>query len=371
MKVVCDTCNIQADLIPQQFCCDCGGAFEFIARDDFDPISILDSDYSVWRYRHLLPLDFSEPRVCLGMGWTPLVRLDLNGREVLLKLDFLSPTGCYKDRGTTVVINILSHAGVKTIVDDSSGNAGASVSAYANAAGMRADIFVPAHASAAKKSQIAMYGATVHPVAGPRAKTTEAALNAIDGERVYASHAYHPGFLLGQQTAAWELWEQLGGRPPDWMIIPLAQGGNLLGYWFGFRRLLWAGVIDQMPRLVAVQSDQVAPLARAYERGLDDVPPVSPGKTIAEGIAVSNPIRGKRLLQAIRETEGLVVEVSDPDVLDAQGRLARHGIWVEPTSATVLAAYRKLEAQIDPSDSVMLALTGSGLKSPATFDELS
>ncbi len=165
----------------------------------------------------------------LGAGGTPLLPVVVGGRQVLVKLEYFAPTSSFKDRGTAVMINILAHQGVTHVADDSSGNAGASVAAYASRAGMQAHIFVPTYASPAKQAQIAVYGAKVRPIPGPRENAKLAALEAIKQGIVLASHAYHPGFLLGQQSVAWELWEQLEGRAPDWYVVPVGQGVHLLG----------------------------------------------------------------------------------------------------------------------------------------------
>lgn len=362
MKIHCPGCGEHGTLSPGRWRCDCGAAWEPVERADFDPQSIDASDYSVWRYGRLLELDFDRPSARLNAGWTPLVPLSFDGRRVLFKLEYLSPTSSFKDRGTAVMINVLAHQGVNHVVDDSSGNAGASVAAYAARAGMRAEVFVPAHASPAKRAQIAVYGAEVRPIPGPRINAKLAAWDAVDHGAVYASHANHPGFLLGQQTAAWELWEQLG-HAPDWIVVPVGQGVHLLGYWLGFRRLRAAGLIDRLPRLVAVQPALLAPLCQALEAGLDTVPAVEPTlPSVAEGLALPLPLRGSRLLQAIRDTDGTCVAVEEDAILLSQQELAHRGLYVEPTSATALAALAAILPQIGPDDTVVVPLTGSGLK---------
>jgi threonine synthase len=284
-------------------------------------------------------------------------------RHILFKAEYMAPTASFKDRGTSAMINILAYQGVTHVADDSSGNAGASVAAYAARAGMHAEIFVPAYASPAKQAQIVVYGADVNPVPGPRANAKLAAFEAAERGVALASHAYHPGFLVGQQSVAWELWEQLGRRAPDWYVVPVGQGLHLLGVWLGFRRLRAAGLVHKLPRLVAVQATNLAPLCRAYDAGLDHVPAVAPTTpSVAEGLAINEPARGRRLLQAVRETGGTCVSVQDDAILDAQDRLARRGLFVEPTSATVVAALDLLLPQAAPDDTIVVPLTGSGLK---------
>jgi threonine synthase len=239
-----------------------------------------------------------ETRLSLSAGWTPLVQLQSLDRSIWLKLDFLTPTGSFKDRGTELMMNVLAREGVARIADDSSGNAGASVAAYAACAGIQSEISVPSHVSPTKQAQIAVYGAHVHSVQGPRDNARLAAWDPVANGAFLASHAYHPGFLLGQQSIAWEVWEQMGREVPDWLIVPLGQGVHLLGAWLGFRRLRAAQVVDRIPRLVGVQSELLAPVAEALAASLDRVPPVEPrGTSIAEGLAIASPVRGKRVLQ--------------------------------------------------------------------------
>jgi threonine synthase len=313
----------------------------------------------------LYGLGFHEPAVRLGAGGTPLLPVRLAGREVLVKLEYLAPTASFKDRGTALMVNLLAHQGATRIADDSSGNAGASIAAYAARAGMVAEIYVPAHASPAKQAQIAVYGAEVRPIPGPRVNAKVAVLEAAKRGVVLASHSYHPGFLLGQQSLAWELWQQLGRRAPDWYVVPVGQGVHLLGVWLGFRRLRAAGLVDRLPRLVAVQAKRLAPLCDAFEAGLERVPAVEASETsVAEGLAIAEPVRGRRLLQAVRETEGTCVAVEEEAILEAQERLARQGFYVEPTSATAVAAAETLARAgvAGAGETVVVPLTGSGLK---------
>jgi len=363
MKVFCPECGAQDTLAPDRWRCPCGGAWEAEERTDFDPVLIDRSDASVWRYRKLYGLDFDRPTVRLGAGGTPLLPVVLDGREVLVKPEYFSPTGSFKDRGTSVMINILAHQGVTHVADDSSGNAGASVAAYAARAGMRAEIFVPAYASPSKQAQIAVYGAEVRPIAGPRQNAKLAALEATKRGMVLASHAYHPGFLLGQQSVAWELWEQLGARAPDWYVVPVGQGVHLLGVWLGFKRLQAAGLVKRAPKLAAVQSELLAPLVDAYEAGLDTTPGVEPTRpSIAEGLAIAAPVRGRRLLQAVRESGGTCIAVAEDAIKAGQLKMAHQGLYAEPTSSVVVAALPQVYALAGPDEVIVLPLTGSGLK---------
>jgi hypothetical protein len=201
-----------------------------LARGDIET-----SRYSVWRYARGLRVA-AEHAVSLGEGWTPLVAGDFGGTPVLYKLEFVMPTGSFKDRGTTVMVSYLKSRGIDRVLEDSSGNAGASLAAYAAAAGMRCRILVPQTASYPKIAQIAATGADVVTVEGSRQDVADAALRQ-SAEIFYASHNWQPFFVEGVKTLAYELWEQLGFRAPDNVVVPLGYGSNVLGCDRGFAEL--------------------------------------------------------------------------------------------------------------------------------------
>ena len=360
MQVICPECGQEEQLVPQHWRCDCGGAFEPIPARLF---VVNPPDSSLWRYHRMFGVDFDVPHISMGNVCTPLLPPQIHDRHVNFKLEYISPTGSFKDRGTAVMINILAHQGARHVIDDSSGNAGASVAAYAVRAGMSVDIFVPAYASPAKQSQIAIYGVTIHPIPGPRVAAKQAALEAAVGEAVLASHAYHPGFLAGQQTVAWEIWEQLGGRVPDWYVVPVGQGVHLLGAWLGFSLLKRVGLTHKVPRMVAVQPKLLAPVKRALDLSLNDIPVAEAHQpSLAEGLAIASPVRGKRILQAIRESHGDCVTVEEDQILSAQKQAAQLGFYIEPTSAAAIAALDTVFQMARPEDCIVVPLTGSGLK---------
>ncbi len=363
MKIYCPDCGTEAELSPERWRCDCGGAWEPVQPGPFASDLIDESEQSVWRYRRLYGLDFAEPSFRMGAGWTPLLPVEIDGLAVRVKPEYFAPTASFKDRGTELMINILANQGVTRVAEDSSGNAGASVAAFAARAGMQAEIFVPAHASPAKQAQIGVYGAHVNPVPGQRMNAKKAAIASVESGAVYASHAYHPGFLLGQISIAYETWEQLGRRAPDWYVAPVGQGVHLLGAWLGFCRLHEAGLIERVPRMVGVQAGLLAPLCRAFEAGLDSVPEIEPeGTSLAEGLAINPPVRGRRLLQAVRESRGTCVQVTEEEILRARDRMAGLGFYIEPSSAVVVAALPRVRALSQPGETIVLPLTGSGLK---------
>jgi threonine synthase len=363
MRVVCNDCGKLTDFTLDAWRCTCGGAWEPADQPIFDIKKINPAVTSIWRYGELLGLDVIKPYKDMGVGWTPLVPIMLYGKQVHLKLEYLMPTGSFKDRGINPMVNQLVHMGVKSMVEDSSGNAGASLAAHGARFGIQTQIFIPEYASPFKQHQIALYGVEMIKIAGSRKDTEVAAQDAVGSGRTYASHAYQPAYLAGQMTATFEVWEQLGKKAPDWILCPVAQGGQFLGFWFGFTSLLAAGLIDRLPRLVAVQSARIAPLYQAWKAGLDDVPGIEPnGQTIAEGVSIAKPVRGKRLLQAVRESDGLVMAINEEEIMLGQQLLAHKGFYVEPTSALVMAALKILVMENKQVTNVLLTLTGNGLK---------
>ena len=363
MRVRCFDCGTETEFSLFRWRCECGGAWEPASSPAFDLSKIVAEDYSLWRYGKLFGLDLEKPLKRMGVGWTPLAPIRLFDRKVFLKLEYLSPSGSFKDRGVSAMVNQLAFMGAKMLVEDSSGNAGASLAAHAARFGIRSQIFVPDYASKNKISQIAVYGAEVKKIEGVRKDVEKAAQASVRGEKVYASHAYNPAYITGQMSAAWELWEQLGRKVPDWIISPVAQGGQFLGFWFGFKSLHDAGLINRLPRLVVVQSAKIAPIYHAWKADLDQVHEVEVTEpTVAEGVAISKPARGKRLLDVLRETKGKVLAIDDNQIMDAQKNLAAKGYFIEPTSALPVAGFRRLLTEIQDNEIIVIPLTGNGLK---------
>ena len=242
----------------------------------------------IWRYRSSFVLPEGAPVVSLGEGHTPLIWYQVFGHPVGFKLEFLNPTGSYKDRGSAVLLSFLRSRRVTQAVEDSSGNAGASFAAYAAASGVQAAVYVPDYASGAKLAQIAAYGAEVYQVAGTRTQTTEAALKAVKHDVAYASHAFMPFGLAGYATLAYELYQQTGGAPGT-VITPVGQGGLLLGIGRGFAALQQAGLVERLPKIIGVQALACAPLWALFTYGPDGLSMVSEGSTLAEGVRVRHP----------------------------------------------------------------------------------
>jgi threonine synthase len=320
------------------------------------------SERSLWRYRAALPLPCANP-ISMGEGMTPLIPRTVHGARVLLKCDFMNPTGSFKDRGASVMLSLLREQGIAHVLEDSSGNGGAAVAGYAAAGGMRATIMTPASTSPGKTVQMRAYGAEIRLIPGSRQDTADAAVEAA-GSIFYASHNWHPFFLHGTKTLAYELWEDLGFRAPDNIVTPCGAGSNVLGCAIGFAELLRSGEIAKPPRIFAVQPANCGPIAASFLAGTDGpvATPIEP--TIAEGTAIAQPLRRHEVIAALRDTRGGAVLVPETDIEAALLELARTGIYVEPTSAQVVAGFARLlaEGTIGPEETTVLVLTGSGLK---------
>ncbi len=320
---------------------------------------------SLWRYAESLPLH--DPSVSLGEGRTPLVAL----RDgISAKLDFLMPTLSFKDRGAALLAELALRLAPRRVIADSSGNAGTAVAAYCARAGLPCTVYVPQGTSPKKLEQIGAHGARVEVVPGDREATAEAARAAADEPGTfYASHVYNPYFLHGTKTYVHELWEDLEGRLPDVLVLPVGNGTLLLGAALAVEELHTAGLIDRRPALYAVQAAAVAPLAEAWQREAEELSdtPSAAAPTLAEGIAIPRPPRARQILRAVRASGGTFLTVTEDQIRDAQRDLAARGLYVESTGVACWAAVRDHEAfSPDAGRSAVVPLCGAGLKTGLT-----
>lgn len=306
------------------------------------------SGHGLWRYRADL-LIRGDP-VTLGEGATPIVPYD----KYLLKLEGISPTGSFKDRGAATAITAARAAGAQTVVEDSSGNAGTAIAAYAAAAGIKARIFAPDDIVAVKARAIQVLGAELIKVSGPRSAVTAATVAA--GREAYdAGHARDDAFLEGTKTIAYELFEELGETLTD-VVTPVGQGTVLIGLAMGFADLVSAGRMERAPRLHGVQSEACAPLVRGATIGRPA--PVVPQPSIADGIRIPEPTRAERSYAAVRYSGGRWIAVSEDAIERAWRQAASVGLLMEPTSAAAIAGARVLNL---PAGAILI-ITGSGMK---------
>ncbi|WP_422096019.1 threonine synthase [Variovorax sp.] len=336
-----------------------------ISRDDIDT-----RVRSLWRYRAALPVAIEQP-ASLGEGCTPLVQKRWGGLEPFFKLEWFNPTCSFKDRGAAVMMSFLRQIGVDAVLEDSSGNGGAAIAASGAAAGLRVKVLAPAYTPAPKVAQIRAFGAEVQLVPGPREASEEEAVRQ-SSEIFYASHNWHPFFLQGTKTLAYELWEDLGFEAPDNVIIPAGAGSNVLGCHIGFQELLAAGQIRRLPRIFVAQPLNCSPIDASFTAGVETLVERAVAPTIAEGTAIKRPVRLREILQALRETRGGTVALTEEQIAAAVRRLAATGLYAEPTSSSAAAAIELLEqrGEIRAGEKTVVLLTGTGLKSTQFMTEL-
>lgn len=358
---------------PITYCTKCGSPLSFY----YDPKELSPSvtkedlpgrETSMWRFKEFLPIN-SLP-VSLGEGWTPLVQsrhyLQRQKSRLLFKLEFLNPSGSFKDRGTSVSSTKIMEWGLNRVADDSSGNAGASLAAYSAKAGVESIIYVPANASGEKIVQIQSYGGKLKKVPGPRENAAkQIKLDCRKQNLYYVSHNLSPYFQAGMKTIAYEIAEQLHWSAPDHVVMPLGGGALFTGTFKGFRELYQLGWIEEIPKLHAIQSETCCPIVSAFEDEKAKVEKVEPRPTVAEGIHISNPSRGQEILEDIRISGGQALVVKEKDILKNHARLAqKEGIFCEPTSAAVMAGVSLLadRGRFNEGETVVAPITGIGLK---------
>jgi threonine synthase len=358
-RLLCETCGEQFSSSEPRWCCTCGGLLSLDFRARFPRERIKNRKPTLWRYREALPIDDDQYIVSFDEGCTPLIEEEVFGQKVLLKLDYLFPSGSYKDRGASVLVSKIKELGINTVVEDSSGNAGAAIAAYCAKASIACHVYVPQQSSPGKLLQIKGYGAHLHAIHGSRELTAQAAVRHAQ-TTYYASHYWNPYFFHGTKTCIFEIVEQLQWNAPDILIVPVGNGTLLYGCFLGLRELQQEGIIEKMPKIIGVQAKNCAPLAYAWNHQGDIQAYPTTKKTIAEGIAITNPPRIRTILQAVRATHGEIITVNEKEILEAHRLIWRKGYCIEPTSAVGLAALDKYHRR--SNQLMVIPLTGHGLK---------
>ncbi len=321
------------------------------------------------RYHDLLDLPHKHQPVTLNEGDTPLIPLPRLGAELgcqlFAKFEGLNPTGSFKDRGMTAAMTEAAASGAKTVICASTGNTAASAAAYAARAGLRCVVLIPeGKVAVGKLAGAVAYGADVIQIQG----SFDDALSLVRqiGERLPIAivNSINPHRIQGQKTGAFEIIDQLGGRAPDWMCLPVGNAGNITAYWLGYREYHAAGKAPNLPRLLGVQAAGSAPLVLGH--------PVDQPETVATAIRIGRPARGEEALLAAEESRGAIVAVSDDHILSMQKRLASEGVWCEPASAAGAAGLLQ-ETGAGRMDvrglTVVCVVTGHGMKDPAIVTE--
>ncbi len=319
------------------------------------------------RYREFLPVSELTPVVTLLEGNTPLLPAPRLAEAtdprltIYLKCEGFNPTGSFKDRGMTMAISKALEAGSRAVICASTGNTSASAAAYAARAGIKAVVMVPRGAVAiGKLSQAAIHGATVLMVDGSFDQALALVTEIAEKHPVTLVNSLNPFRLEGQKTAAFEVVDQLG-RAPDYHLIPVGNAGNITAYWRGYREYGKAGRAKELPRMVGFQAAGAAPI---YEKRVIPEP-----KTIATAIRIGNPANWGPAVEAMKDSAGWIETVTDEEILRAYRLLAREeGIFMEPASAASVAGLMKMvkAGRFEPGSTLVLTLTGHGLKDPDT-----
>ena len=319
----------------------------------------------IWRFRQALPFAPSVEPVSLGEGGTPLVRTGRFasglGLDLYAKNDGQNPTGSFKDRGMSAAVTRAKTLGAKALICASTGNTAASLAAYAAKAGMDAVVVVPkAGVASGKLGQAFSYGARVFGIEGNFDQALETVLQLVrEDERFYLMNSVNPFRIEGQKITAFEIFEQLH-RVPEYIVLPVGNAGNISAIWKGFKELRKSGIADSVPRMMGVQAAGAAPLVAAVSSG-NPLEPLKEPRTVASAIRIGNPVSWKKALNAIGESGGGAVVVSDEEIMEARNSLAREeGLLVEAASAAPFAALTKLK--LPRRATVVCIATGNGLK---------
>ena len=315
------------------------------------------------RFRDRLPAFDDDAIVSIGEGATPLIhapRLGARlGVDLHLKFEGLNPTGSFKDRGMTTALSAAKQDGAKAVICASTGNTSASAAAYAARAGIRCVVVIPGGKVAlGKLAQAQVAGASVVQIDGSFDDALRMVRVMSEEHPITLVNNLNPYRLEGQKTAAWEIIEDLG-RQPEWMCLPVGNGGNITAYWRGYRESLERGDISALPRMLGAQAEGSAAMVRGED--------VAAPETIATAIRIGAPVRREEAGAAARDSGGGFAAASDREILDWFGHVVRdEGVFCEPSSAASLAglANARRDGLVPEGAEVVCVLTGNGLKDP-------
>jgi threonine synthase len=374
----CVECDSEYGEEPPSFLCvRCGGTLELALKGRAPDSRLLfptDVGLGVWRYQAALPLRMADS-VTLGEGGTPLVHSRRIGNSLKLEHVFIknegqNPTGSFKDRGMTVAVARAVERGARVLLCASTGNTSASLAAYASRTGIRAVVLVPSgKVAAGKLVQAVAYGADVIRVKGGFDRALALAMEVASANKsFYLMNSVNPFRIEGQKTLAYEVYEQLGRKVPDYLFLPVGNAGNISAISKGFWEMKAWGITDKIPKMVGVQASGAAPIVEAFENGAEQIQPWRDPETSASAIRIGNPVSWRKALRAVRRSRGTMVSVSDAKLANARKALAlREGIFVETASAASVAGLKAIFHKVGRSATVVCVATGSGLKEQETI----
>jgi len=337
-------------------------------RRFINPGTLARRERNIWRYREMLPLQRGARLPLWGVGWTPVAESTRLAawtglREVLVKDEGRNPTASFKDRASAVGVARALGRRARVVACASTGNAASSLAGAAATVGMRSVIFVPEFAPEPKVAQLLVFGARVVRVKGTYDETWDFCQRACATYGWYNRNAaVNPSLVEGKKTCGLEIAEQLGEDVPEWVAVSVGDGCTVAGIWKGLKAMHELGFIPRLPRVLGVQAEGANPLVRAFEKGGDLLP--SPAKTLADSICVGRPRNWRKALRAVRESRGVLLDVSDDAILDALREAGRAGVFGEPAGVAALAGLRNAVDQgiISRRSRALVVVTGSGLK---------
>jgi threonine synthase len=371
----CVKCGKEYEATPNLENCSCGGILDIIYDYDYIKTKLTKevlrqrTDYSMWRYREVLPVNEDTKNTPLRVGWSPLYETqrlaDMLGiKKLFVKDDGLNPTSSLKDRASAIAVAKAIEAGAEVIACSSTGNAASSLAGNAAAAGLKTYIFVPSRAPKGKIAQLMTFGANVISVDGSYEDTFRISAEAITKWGWYNRNAaINPYLSEGKKTVALEIGEQLNWECPDYVALSVGDGCTIAGVWKGFKDLYALGLFDRLPKLISVQAEGCCPINRAVSENKPWYPMEE--NTLADSIAVGVPRNPDKAINAIIESNGIVINVSDEEIMAAQKLLGKTcGVFGEPAGVTGTAGLKKVcEAGLIPKDSTVVSIvTGNGLK---------
>ena len=363
LQYVCTRCGKKVSVDTHEPRCECGGLFEIdFKAPAWDEKLIDKNEWSQFRYRAFMAMDDDTTwrSVTMGEGMTPIIPFDKN---VMFKMDYTMPTLSFKDRGAATLVSHCKAIGVKRCVQDSSGNAGNSVAAYSARAGIECEIFVPEGTSPKKITMIESHGAKVHVVPGTRDHCADVCRAKVRDEGVfYANHVFNPFFYEGMKAYIYETFEQLHRIPAN-IVVPVGNGTLFIGVVKALEHLLESGAIESFPNIIALQSELVDPLYLAKMQGLRHPVKIDVKPTIAEGIAIGEPMRGEEILDMIYRHNIKVVTAPEDKILQARHEIAKRGIYCEHTTAANYAAYLHYCELYGETPDTLITMFGAGIKS--------
>lgn len=331
---------------------------------------------TIWeRFREFLPFDNYSPFLSLGEGNTPLLESKklaeyIGLDSLLLKNETANPTWSFKDRGSLLCILMAKQMKEHFVSTISTGNMGASIAAYGSRSGIKPIIFIPTSCPEEKIRSMSIHGATIIKVDAPDyGEMKRKVLGLSDSFKLRIVSGNGPIRVEGYKFCSFELYEQLNGKVPDFIAVPTSACGHIRGLFKGFCELLEAHLINKLPRMIIVQAANNSPLVSAFKQGKLKPIPFSNPHTLAKAITTGNPMGGDEILNKAYKYHWLAEDVTEEEILISQKMLAQSGFFVEPSSATSLIAVKKLRKanKIQQNESVVLILTGSGLKDADVF----